>query len=127
MEATIHLSKQEFQQALQGFRGTENYYLHRIPNGMTMKLTDGCQFVRENAGSGAYWLFDLILSWQLKLKNNRFQVWRLIKQSNRTWFIECTDGNGNQLASQELVYSDFPVDQFELWYEDGVVLLPSEH
>ena len=84
---TIQLSKSEFQIALQGFHGTDDYYLHRLPNGMTMNLTEGCQFVRENAGGGAYWLFDVILSWQMKLKHHSFQVWRLVKQSSNSWFI----------------------------------------
>ena len=62
----VKLSKEEFRQALARFNGTEGYTLHRLANGMTMKLTDGCAFVREHAGGGAYWLFDMILSWQLK-------------------------------------------------------------
>jgi len=45
------LLKQELQIAISGFTGTENYYLHRIANGLTMNLTDGCQFIREHAGA----------------------------------------------------------------------------
>jgi hypothetical protein len=90
-----------------------------------MNLTDGCHFIRENAG--AYWLFDLILSWQMQLKGYEFQVWKLIKQGDGTWFIHCDDGNGKTLAGQEIPYSDFLLDQLELWLIDGVCLLPSEY
>jgi len=90
-----------------------------------MNKTDGCQFVCEHAG--AYWLFDLILSWQMQLKEHKFQVWKLIKQGDGTWFMHCSDGNGKTLAGQEIAYSDFPLDQFEVWLIDGVCLLPSEY
>ncbi len=121
----IKLSKTEFRIAIAGFTGTKNYHLHRLPNGITMKLTDGCAFVRECAG--IQWLFDLILSWQFKLSKHPFQVWKLIKQGNGTWFVQCTDGNENYLAGQEMLYSDFPLDQFTIWLIEGVALLPSEH
>ncbi len=123
----IKLSREELKQALAGFIGTEEYYLHRLPNGMTMKLTDGCQFVREHAGGGAYWLFDLILSWQIKLSKNPFQVWKLIKQGNGPWVIQCADGNDNFLAGHEILNSDFPLDQVTVWLIDGIVCLPSEY
>lgn len=113
--------------ALSGFHGTENYYLHRLTNGLSMQLTDGCSFIRENASNGAYWLFDLILSWQYKLKMEEFQVWKLKKQENDSWIIKCEDGNGNFLAAQKIPYSDFPLDEFEVWLVGRVCLLPSEY
>jgi len=122
---TTKLSKQELQIALAGYTGTQQYYLHRIPTGLTMNLTDGCAFVREHAS--AWWLFDLILSFQIHLKQHHFQVWNLIKQGDGSWFIQCTDGNENFLAAQEIAYSDFPLDKIEVWLIDGVCLLPSEY
>ncbi len=122
---TIKLSKQELEIALDGFTGTQHYYLHRITAGLTMNLTDGCEFARDHAS--AYWLFDLILSWQIHLKKQKFQVWNLIKQGDGSWFIQCTDGNENFLAAQEIAYSDFPLEKFEVWLVDGVCLLPSEY
>lgn len=121
----VKLSKEEFKLALPRFNGTEAYHIHRLANGMTMKITDGCAFVREHAG--AYWLFDLILSWQFKLDQHPFQEWKLIKQGEGTWFIQCTDGNAQFLAGQEILHSDFPLDHFTVWYIEGVALLPSEH
>jgi hypothetical protein len=128
MEITnVKITKEEFQRTLLGFHGTEEYHRHALPNGMSLHLTDGCEFVRENAGEGAFWLFDIILSWQLKLRKHRFQVWKLKKQDDNSWFIECSDGNHNFIVGQEITYSDFPLDKFELWVIDGVALLPSEY
>jgi hypothetical protein len=63
----------------------------------------------------------------MQLKGYEFQVWKLIKQGDGTWFIHCDDGNGKTLAGQEIPYSDFLLDQLELWLIDGVCLLPSEY
>ncbi len=125
METLTRISIDEFKDVLAGFIGTENYYLHRLPGGLTMKLTDGCKFVKEYGN--AYWLFDIILSWQMKLQNQSFQVWKLIKQGDGSWFIQCTDGNDQVVAAQEITYSIFPQDRLELWLVDGVCMLPSEY
>ena len=123
----VKLSKEEFKLAIASFKGTEGYHLHRLANGMHMKLTDGAAFVREHAGSGAYWLFDMILSWQFKLTKHPFQEWKLLKHGNGSWYLQCTDGNENFLAGQDILSSDFPLDQFTIWLIEGVALLPSEH
>lgn len=127
MDVDVKISKKDFQTALQEFRGTEKYHRHTIRKDLFLLLTDGCQFVRENAGGGAYWLFDLILSWQMKLKKHRFQCWLVTKQEDGSFYIECSDGNHNFLIGQEVPYSDFPLDKLELWVVDGVALLPSEY
>jgi hypothetical protein len=92
---------------------------------MFLLLTDGCNFIRENAG--ACWLFDLILSWQVKLRKQRFQVWILEKQVDSTWFIECQDGDNHYIVGQEIAFSDFPVDKITIWVVDGVAMLPTEY
>jgi hypothetical protein len=127
METVVNPKKTEFESILKNFHGTKQYHRHRLPNGMFLLLTDGCNFVREHSGEGASWLFDLVLSWQLKLRKIRFQVWKLQKQTNGTWYIECSDGNHNFIVGQEIGFSDFPLDSFEFWVVDGVALLPSEY
>ena len=123
----IKITKEEFIRVLHGFHGTEEYHRHSLPNGLSLQLTDGCEFVRENAGEGAYWLFDIILSWQYKLHQQPFQVWQLRQLENSSWTIRCTDGNNNVLATQDIPYSDFPIDSIDIWLVDGVCLLPSEY
>jgi hypothetical protein len=122
---TTRISKEEFKETLEGFAGSENHYLHRLPGGLSCKLTDGAMYAREYGD--AYWLFDAIVSWQVKLKNCPFQVWDLIKQGNGSWFIQCTDGNAHVLAAQEINYTDFPIPEITLWLVDGVCMLPNEY
>ena len=127
MEAIKTISSIEFRKTLAQFTGTASYFTHLIANGMTMNLTDGCHFIREYAGEGAYWLFDIILSWQMNLGTFEFQVWKLKQQEDESWIIRCSDGNDKLLAEQLIAYSDFPIDSVEIWLIEGVALLPSEY
>lgn len=127
METDVKIPPKEFSKRLQEFHGTQEYHSHKLNNDLGLLLTDGCHFIREKAAGGAYWLFDLILSYQLKLRKHRFQVWKLEKQPDKTWFVECSDGNGNFLIGQEVPYSDFPIDIVSIWVVDGVALLPNEY
>lgn len=114
---------------LDQFTGTENYYRH--PFGL--KYTDGVKYLAETVG--AYWLIDLIVSWQSevkkKLKNRQerdFQAWTLSK-TEKGFRATCTNGNEIELVYQDIEYSDFPENllPFNIWAIDGVILLPSEY
>jgi hypothetical protein len=119
------LTDLDLQAVLKTFIGTEGYYKHRIINGMSILLTDGCHFFRQQAD--ARWLFDLIISYQLKLKREEFQVWKLEKQEDSTWLLTCTDGNDNPLVMHTIPYAELPVGSIEIYLKDGVAMLPSEY
>lgn len=125
MNELITTSPSEINNKLAKFSGTNHYHRHRLLNGMELLLTDGCEFLRD--GCMASWLFDLILSWQMKLRKHRFQVWKLEKQVDGTWYIECTDGNNLFIVGQEIGYCDFPLDRITIWVVDGIALLPTEY
>lgn len=125
MEIIERRSKKDFQAALKHFIGSEQYHRNRLPNGKYLLLTDGCHYVLDKGE--AYWLFDLILSWQLKLRKHRFQIWKLEKQTDNTRFAECTDGNNIFIVGQEIGIVDIPVDKIEIWVIDGVAILPTEY
>lgn len=96
-------------------------------------LTEGALYVAENAG--AYWLMDLIASYQgeRKFKEEDFQVWEIhVDLEKGKAVVICTDGNDNEIQRQLIPSTDFPVEKFSLWAErndfGGVtILLPSEH
>ena len=89
--------------------------------------TPGVRHLAERAG--AYWLIDLIASWQLdpNVKREEFQVWTLDVRPGRTATAVATDGNDTVLASQDIAYTDFPLACISLWLTDGVLLLPGEY
>jgi hypothetical protein len=97
--------------------------------GQNILLTDGAFLMAELCG--AFWLLDIIASYQRKpkLKKIDFQVWRLtIDTTTGAGMVTCTDGNNKKLAEKELDYTDFPLPEgITLWKEGDVILLPSEH
>lgn len=102
--------------------GTENYYKH-FGN---VKLTDGTKALADKLG--AYWLMDIVASYQMGLRSQPFQVWKLEKNKTGNGAkVTCEDGNKNVLRSQRLTFTDFEYDECTLWFQEGVLMLPSEY
>jgi hypothetical protein len=64
-------------EVLNQFIGSEVYHEQQLVDGSKLVLTEGCHFVRETYS--AYWLFDLIGSYQYKLLEEPIQFWKLTK------------------------------------------------
>jgi hypothetical protein len=100
-------------------------------------FTDSVRHLREMAD--CFWLVDLIASYQHKLTDQTFQVWKFTCNTKlHLGTMTCEDGNGNELVRQEVEYTDFPLDELTLWAELGgygsadnwteamVLMIPSE-
>ena len=107
------------------FTGTEKYY--RISR--RHLLTDGTKYLAEAAE--CFWMMDAIAShlceigtadWFVVVKTS-------VKRTKAVMVYE--DGNGNELARQEIPYTDLPLDQISLYAcwdtEHWVIMLPSEY
>lgn len=104
------------------FTGTEHWYKHL--SGYC--YTDGVQFVAEEGG--AYWLIDKIfLTTRYNAKLQEFAVWKLTVCEDRSAMLVCEDGNYNELYGEKIKWTDFPLEEIEMWFENGVLILPSEH
>ena len=110
-------------EVLTQFIGSETFHEQVMVDGSKLILTEGCHFIRETYS--AYWLFDLIGSYQYKLLEAPFQVWKLTKFKDEA-VINCKDGDGKILVSQEIPFTDFPFD-ITIWFVEGTCLLPSEY
>jgi len=93
--------------------------------------------IREMAD--CFWLIDVIASYQSKLMQQPFQVWKFACNTElKLGTVTCEDGNGNEIVRQEIEYTDFPLDEITLWAELGgygsednwtpamVLMIPSE-
>jgi len=111
---------------LDQFCGTTQY--HRSTFG-TLNVTDGVHYLREKAN--CYWLIDIVESYNMtdrRVKEAEFQIWGLDVREDRSALIECREYDGKDpLASQEIEYTDFPLDGIKLYCIDRVVLLPGEY
>lgn len=107
------------------FIGTTHLYLINPK----VVLTDGTKYLADAAD--AYWLMDAIASHIMgREKVDSFAVVKLDVVGSAAG-LTLDDGNGQVFAKQDILYTDFPLDEITLYCEwDGqrwVILLPSEH
>jgi len=113
------------------FSGSESYYCSSFGR---MVYTDGVKYLADAAG--AYWLIDAIASHQRPpVSREDFQVWRL-SVANERGLLVADDGNGREIARQEIDYTDFCLDEIVLYLVAGsldgekivrVLMLPGEY
>jgi hypothetical protein len=77
----------------------------------------------------AYWLIDLVASHQItpSVRAEEFQVWTLTVAADHTAVASADDGNGREVARQDIEFTDFPLDQIKLYLAEGTLLLPGEY
>lgn len=120
------LKATEIESGMSQFYGTNGYHFNRL-HGNGFVYTDGVKWLLENAK--AYWLLDAIFSYR---KKEDFQIWTLKKNEDNTATLTMKeDTNCPNLVEQEIGYTDFPLDEIQLWaIYDGsrvVLLLKSEY
>ena len=120
------------------FTGTDEYHRIVYPwlRSTDFLLTDGVKHLAGKAGvigGSAYWLIDLIASYQREkpVKGEPFQVWKLTVKDS-VGKVTCEDGNGRSLASQDIPYTDFALDEITLYvtcddFSGIIVMLTSEY
>lgn len=105
------------------FIGTECYYAYL----MGLVLTDGVKAIADE--EQCYWFLDCIVSYQLEptIKEKEFQVWKIERIEDTKFKLTATNGNNKILVSIEIPFSDFFFNEYTIWKEGNVLLLPSEH
>jgi len=112
----------ELKAELKQFTGTEHYY----KNFTGLRYTDGVKFLADK--TGCYWLIDLVGSYQHKLKNVGFQLWELKVNKDKTAVVTIKEDDDKPiLIKQELKYTDFSLNEIQLYCIGGVLILPSEY
>lgn len=119
---------------LSQFTGTQRYY--RTHGGL---YTDGIHHLIEKYN--CYWLMQdifIYLCSASSLREEDITVWSLqrvmkvdkdsgaVLERKDIFILSCEDGNGNVLFSQAIPFSDFEGDSIKLYFENGVLYLPSE-
>ena len=122
MTTTPKLTKADLAQ----FTGSEQWYRHGINRDVL--FTEGAKFVADRGG--AYWLLDTIAICQRhepRVAAEEFQVWKLAVRPDRTATLTCEDGDGHVVYTEQIPFTDFPLDAIALWFANNVIYLPSEH
>jgi len=117
-------------QDLDQFTGTENYYKHFTG----LKYTDGIKYLADK--TNCYWFIDIIASYQVMLTVDAdfsFQIWKLkITGKSESKQISALvtmreDTDTPIIISQPVLFTDFPLDEIEVYCINGVILLKSEY
>ena len=105
------------------FTGTIDYHKHWLK----LIYTDGVKYLVEKAG--AYWLLDSIALYQEKCLTDpmlrEIQFWRL-KVQDESGVLTCERDKDDIFLTEEIIYTDFPLDEITLYLENGILCLPSE-
>ena len=106
------------------FIGTEHYYKTLLKG---VVYTDGMKYVADE--TKAYWLIDIVMSYQPKHKDKTFQLWKIeVDQEKNTAVVTAREDIGLEpFVRQKIGYTDFPVKEFEFYCCDGVIMVKSEY
>ena len=121
------LTAEQIQDHCAGFSGSEEFFRH-----WTRKLiyTSGIRFLVE--ACNAYWLLDVIASYQARCAKDEmlcdFQIWTLKATGNKAT-VTCLRDTDDIAFTQDIEYTDFPLSEIKLYCERGeymTVMLPNE-
>jgi hypothetical protein len=118
-------SVQEILDILSQASGTTAYHrFSRLPSFPV--ITDGVLALAEAAG--CFWLLDVIGSYQCNRKLDKaFQVWTLTANLAAQSGVVRGYNDTTLIITQEIPYTDFPLEKIKFYLMDGVLLLPSEY
>jgi len=76
------------------------------------------------------WLLDeiaLIQPYDKAVAAEEFQLWKLQVRTDHTATLSCEDGNGKTVFTKEIEFTDFPLDEIILYFQNNTIFLPSEY
>jgi len=122
MSDTKTLTKADLRQ----FTGSEHWYRHALNR--KVLFTDGAKYVADQGG--AYWLLDAIAitqRYEKKVAAAAFRVWKLTVKPDHSGTLICEDGDCNIVYTQTLEFTDFPLPEITLYFQNNTIFLPSEY
>ena len=110
---------------LKQFIGTTRYY--RISR--RHLLTEGTKYLAEEAE--CFWMMDAIASHVSEIGTDDWFIQVRVQVLSKQVTMIYDDGNGKELARQEIPYTDFPMEAVSLYAcwdgEHWVIMLQSEY
>ena len=119
----------EIQDIIDNSTCTSTY--HKWSDLTDLLATDGVYDVAEAAG--CFWFLDIIASYQgHKDLAPEFQVWKLVVNTEDDDSLVHSAvvygyNDDDLVVTQDISWTDFPLKEFVVWNEGGILLLPNEH
>ena len=116
--------KKEILDIINMANGTEMYHRLFIDENLPV-VTDGIMALAESAD--CFWLIDTIASNQIhKNLDEHFQVWKLTVNNDNSAVLKGYN-DVDLIITQNIEFTDFPLEEIKIYLIDGVMLLPSEY
>jgi len=115
----LGIARKQLKRDLGGFYGTDEWHHHRCFARYPVYLTDGALYIAEHGGAGAttaYWLMDLIASYQGEKQMKRIenpQLWKIEcfgEGSKRSCIVTCGNNPEKPIIQQEIEYTNLCAD-----------------
>ena len=120
----LEITRKQLKRDLDGFYATGEWHHHRCFARYPVFLTDGALYLAEHGGAGAttaYWLMDVIASYQGEKQMKRIenpQLWKLEcfgEGSKRSCVVSCGNNPNKPIIKQEIEWTNFLLNEYELY------------
>lgn len=116
---------QKLRNTLAQFTGADEMHRHSLVRGML--YTPGVMHFADEAGNGAHWFVDIVATEFMPLLSEEdFLVITLDVQGSAA-MITVDDGNGNDLRTKAIEFTDCPEGEWKFYLTNNTLLLPSEY
>ena len=120
----LEIARRQLKRELDGFYATGEWHHHRCIARYPVFLTDGALHLAEHGGAGAttaYWLMDVIASYQGEKQMKRIenpQLWKiecLGEEGKRSCVVSCGNNPNKPIIKQEIEWTNFLLNEYELY------------
>ena len=120
----LEIARKQLNRDLDGFYATGEWHHHRCFARFPVFLTDGALYLAEHGGAGAttaYWLMDVIASYQGEKQMKRIenpQLWKIEcfgEGSKRSCVVSCGNNPNKPIIKQEIEWTNFLLNEYELY------------
>ena len=120
----LEIARKQLKRDLDGFYATGEWHHHRCFARYPVFLTDGALYLAEHGGAGAttaYWLMDVIASYQGEKQMRRIenpQLWKIEcsgEGSKRSCVVSCGNNPNKPIIKQEIEWTNFLLNEYELY------------
>jgi len=120
----LEIARKQLKRDLEGFYATGEWYRHRCFARYPVFLTDGALYLAEHGGAGgatAFWLMDVIASYQGEKQMKRIenpQLWKIEcsgEDGKRSCAVSCGNNPNKPTIKQEIKWTNFLLNEYELY------------
>jgi uncharacterized protein DUF6876 len=120
----LEIARKQLKRDLDGFYATDEWHRHRCFARYPVFLTDGTLYLAEHGGAGAttaYWLMDVITSYQGEKQMKRIenpQLWKIEcfgEGSKRSCVVSCGNRPDKPIIKQEIEWTNFLLNEYEFY------------